>query len=32
VLVARGSGGDVDGHLFNITWFNFDPLPAGRQP
>jgi hypothetical protein len=32
VLVARGSGGDADGHLFNITWFNFDPLPAGRQP
>jgi hypothetical protein len=31
VLVARGSGGDADGHLFNITWFNFDPVPAGRQ-
>jgi hypothetical protein len=31
VLVARGSGGDADGHLFNITWFNFAPVPAGQQ-
>jgi hypothetical protein len=22
-LVARGSGADAQGHLFNITWFNF---------
>jgi arabinoxylan arabinofuranohydrolase len=25
VLVARGSGGDADGHLFNVTWFSFSP-------
>jgi hypothetical protein len=24
-LVARGSGADIDGHVFNITWFAFDP-------
>jgi len=23
-LVARGEGGDANGHLFNITWFGFD--------
>ncbi|WP_445193945.1 family 43 glycosylhydrolase [Sphingomonas sp. Tas61C01] len=22
-LVARGTGGDAEGHLFNITWFSF---------
>lgn len=25
VLLARGTGGDVNGHLFNITWFGFEP-------
>jgi hypothetical protein len=31
-LVARGSGGDVNGHLFNMTWFAFDPVrTTGRQ-
>lgn len=31
VLIARGSGGDVDGHLFNITWFSFTPISGGSR-
>jgi arabinoxylan arabinofuranohydrolase len=31
-LVATGSGGDADGHLFNITWFAFDPAGTKRDP
>lgn len=27
-LVARGTGGDGEGHLFNLTWFTFDPIAA----
>ncbi|MET0309124.1 MAG: family 43 glycosylhydrolase [Sphingomonas sp.] len=32
VLVARGAGGDVNGHLFNITWFAFDPARPVARP
>ena len=28
VLVGRGTGGDANGHLFNVTWFGFDPAAA----
>lgn len=31
VLVAAGAGGEIDGHLFNITWFAFDPVGASDQ-
>lgn len=31
-LVATGTGGDADGHLFNITWFAFDPTGAKHDP
>lgn len=27
-LVARGTGGDVNGHLFNVTSFGFEPAPG----
>lgn len=30
VLVARGAGGDGDGHLFNISWFAFAPKAGLR--
>lgn len=31
VLVARGRGGDRDGHLFNITSFGFETGPNGKR-
>lgn len=30
-LVARGSGGDANGHLFNITSFGFEPSQDGQR-
>ncbi len=29
-LVARGTGGDANGHLFNVTSFGFEPRPTHR--
>jgi hypothetical protein len=29
-LVAHGSDGDNEGHLFNLEWFTFIPKPSGR--
>ena len=31
VLVARGTGGDPTGHLFNVTSFGFEPKTAKIQ-
>ena len=28
VLVARGAGGNANGHLFNVTWFGFEPTAS----
>lgn len=30
-LVARGSGGDANGHLFNITSFGFEPRQGAKR-
>ncbi|MDB6157664.1 MAG: O-glycosyl hydrolase [Gammaproteobacteria bacterium] len=30
-LVARGTGGDANGHLFNVTSFGFEPRAAHKK-